>query len=420
MKKQSDVGSNYIYVEDIRKMESIIRPFFITPLVYNDKDVNGVINTALIEALPDDFDPVVLGSIYSVNKGRSTLLKANVDIFVRAFFKLGPQILTHTIRDLPDKSYYQWYLYALRKGRKYLNNGTVSYLHSISVPYSAHLVALKLKKEYNLPWIAQFYEPWANNSYRIPKLWVWRRNEVWERTVAEHADLIIHNSDEMVNSWMKRYGAIVENKIVSLPMSFNFDRFQKLQTNKHDSNKLQICHIGHLYRLRRADAFLCALSSLFEETPEYRNKIEISFVGRMDQEDLNLIDELQLQDNVKVLGSLSELECINYYEKADLFLVIESPKQGKLFFPSKLIRYYYYGKPIIGLTCEGSVLYNQLNKNGHFAFTPNDIDGIKNYLIRAINNYSSLLDINKDAWREFEARDVAMNYSNLLLSNRII
>lgn len=395
-------------------MENKICPLFITPLVYTDKDVNGVINTALIEALPENYDPVVLGSIMSENNGRSKLLKANLDILVRAFFKYGPKSITHTIRDLPDKSYYQWYFYALREGRKYLNKNTVSYLHSISVPYSTHLLAMKLKKNYNLPWIAQFYEPWADNSYRIPKKWVWKKNEDWETEVAVKADLIIHNSEEMVESWKERYGKIVENKIVSLPMSFNFDGFHALNTKKHNSNKLQIFHIGHLYRLRRADIFLCALSSLFNDNPEYKNKLEVSFVGKMDQEDLNLIVEYQLQDNVKVLGCLSESECIAHYENADMFLVIESPRQGKLFFPSKLIRYYYYGKPILGLTCEGSILYNQLFKNGHFACTPNDIDGIKRYLIKAMTNYPSLLDINKDAWREFDSQNVAKKYNDYI------
>ncbi len=395
-------------------MENKISPMFITPLVYTDKDVNGVINTALIEALPENYDPVVLGSIMSENNGRSKLLKANLDILVRAFFKYGPKSITHTIRDLPDKSYYQWYFYALRDGRKYLKINTVSYLHSISVPYSTHLLAMKLKKIYNLPWIAQFYEPWADNSYRIPKKWVWKKNEEWEEEVAVNADLIIHNSEEMVETWKERYGKIVENKIVSLPMSFNFDGFQALNTNKHGSNKLQIYHIGHLYRLRRADIFLCALSSLFNDNPEYKNKLEVSFVGQMDQEDLNLIVEYQLQNNVKVLGCLSESECIAHYENADMFLVIESPRQGKLFFPSKLIRYYYYGKPILGITCEGSVLYNQLFKNGHFACTPNDIDGIKRYLIKAMMNYSSLLDINKDAWCEYDSQNVAKKYNDYI------
>jgi glycosyltransferase involved in cell wall biosynthesis len=217
----------------------------------------------------------------------------------------------------------------------------------------------------------------------------------------------------MVESWKERYSDLVENKIVSLPMSFNFDQFQKLNRKEHDNKKLCICHIGNLYRLRRADTFLKALASLIDESSEIKNKIEVFFVGKMPQDDIDLISELHLETIVKAVGKLTESECIEYYEKADVFLVIESTQQGKLFFPSKLIRYYFYGKPIIGLTCEGSVLYNRLQKNGHFAYTPNDIDGVKEYVKTAVNQYSSLLGFNMSAWREFDAGNVALLYSEL-------
>lgn len=395
-------------------------PMFITPLIYYDSNVNGVINTALIEALPDNYKPVVLGSIVSKYCGRSTILRANEDIFVRAFLKLGPKSITKIIKDLPDKYYYQWYLYALWKGNRYIKSHQISYLHSISVPYSSHLIALRLKKKYQLPWVAQFYEPWGNNSYRIANRWVLEKNEKWEKIVAENADIIIHNSDEMVEYWRNKYGKIVEDKIFSLPMSFNFEKFKTKHHFSSKINKLHICHIGNLYRIRRADVFLRSLASLFDEFPSFKEKVLVSFIGEIPKEDIDLVKELGLTDVVHIVGILSEADCIDYYENADIFLVIESPNQGQLFFPSKLIRYYYYRKPIIGLTCKNSVLYNQLIKNGHYVCESNDIDGIKQYLWKAVSDYTSLLDINLNAWTQFEAQNVASMYSEIINRNLAI
>ena len=39
-----------------------------------------------------------------------------------------------------------------------------------------------------------------------------------ERDIATYADLIIHNSQSMVDSWISRYGDLVRNKIVILSM----------------------------------------------------------------------------------------------------------------------------------------------------------------------------------------------------------
>lgn len=403
---------HYSYEEE--GMANKVSPLFITPLVYNDFTVNGVINTALIEALPDYFEPVVLGSIISKNEGRGIILKVYEDIFVRAFLKYCPKSLARIIKDLPDKYYYQWYFYALRKGNRYLKSHNISYLHSISVPYSSHLVALELKKKYHIPWVAQFYEPWCDNTYRIDKKWVWEKNKRWEKVVAENADLIIHNSGVMVESWKKRYGKIVEDKIIDLPMSFNFNQFKAVRRFSSNKDKLHICHIGNFYRLRRADLFLKSLAALFNETPSFKEKIEVSFIGEMTKEDLLLIKELGLKEVVHTIGKLSEKDCIDYYENADLFLVIESPDQGQLFFPSKLVRYYYYRKPILGLTCKDSVLYNQLLKNGHQACESSDVEGIKQYLKKAVSDYPSLLNINQNAWSEFEAKNVASKYSEII------
>ena len=387
---------------------------YITPFVYMDKDVNGVINTALIESLPKSFDPIVIGSNRSIICNRGTLLKARENLLVRAFFKFGPKSLTYTIRDLPDRHYYLWYYNALVKGRNYLKGNKVDYLHSISIPYSAHWVAMKLKRKYNLPWIAQFYEPWGDNTYRIDKAWVRKKNVEWERQVAEEADLIIHNSEEMVASWIQRYGKFVENKILSLPMSFKLDEPKDEKFESPRSNKLQICHIGNLYRLRRADTFLTALALLIEEYPSYKNLITVSFIGRVDQDDINLCKNLHLNDMVNFVGVISESECVDYYKTADLFLLIESPYQGKLFFPSKLIRYYYYCRPILGLTTDNSVLYNQLRKNGHYSCSSNDIDSIKKIIKKFVDDSSLPDNFNKEAWKEFEANNVANLYSDIV------
>ena len=402
------------YSLDGMSMDKIISPLFITPLLFTDAVVNGVINTALVQALPDNYNPVVLGSFIARNVDKYVVLKANEDIFVRAFLRFCPESLARIIKDLPDRYYYQWYPYALRKGKKYLKSHKISYLHSISVPYSSHLIALELKKKYHLPWIAQFYEPWGDNPYRLKKKWIWDKNKEWEKRVAEDADVIIHNSEEMVEAWKKKYGKMVEDKIYSLPMSFDFDKYQTVHHSSSNRDKLHICHIGNFYRLRRADVFLRSLAAMFEEIPSFRDKMEVSFIGDITNEDVDLIKELGLKDVVHIVGKLSEADCLDYYENADLFLVIESPDQGTLFFPSKLIRYFYYGKPIMGLTCQGSVLYNQLLKNGHYACSPNDIDSIKAYLKKAISDYPSLLNVNREAWTLFDAKNVAAKYSEIV------
>lgn len=396
-------------------MKKVIRPMFITPLVCTDKDVNGVINTALIEALPENFNPVILGSDKYEYNGNLNQLKVHEFYTVRALCKYGPQCIRKRLLNCPDAHYFTWFLNAMRISKSYIAHHEISYFHSISVPYSSHLVALKLKMQFGLPWVAQFYEPWVDNPFRRPGINGHKKEIEWERRIAQEADLIIHNSEEMCDSWKKRYGKIVEKKLFTLPMSFCFGQTKDFISPKMD-NKLRFSHIGNLYGLRSAKAFLKSLAYLLSEHPEFKEKIELMLIGKVSDSDINLINELHLTGVVKLLGRLSEEECVKYYQQTDIFLVIESADQGLLFFPSKLIRYYYYQKPIIGLTLENSVLYNQLKQNGHNAFTPYDIEGIKYYIMRALSSYDSLLGFNREAYCCYEAKRVAEQYASIIFN----
>jgi hypothetical protein len=64
----------------------------------------------------------------------------------------------------PD-SFRSWYSPALREARKILQREKVDLIYSVSAPYTCHLVAMKLKKEFNIPWVTEWGDPWAENHF---------------------------------------------------------------------------------------------------------------------------------------------------------------------------------------------------------------------------------------------------------------
>lgn len=392
----------------------MITPLFITPLVYKDWDVNSRINSTLIDSLPHHYSPVIIGSSRSKTDNQVVLIKPCENIFVRFFLRYGPNIITKNIIDKPDPFHYTWYNNAICKADFFLKSNKVSYIHSISYPYSSHLVALELKQKYNLPWIAHFFEPWMDSPFFPNNDRITKSNKLWERSVAQYADIIIHNSDEMCKSWKERYGDLVDKKLFKLPMPIKFPIKKDIKYTKKKNGVIRLCHIGNFYGARRAKDFLILLNKLFMEDPQLKNFIHITFVGSVPPEDVDLIKQLKMESVISLAGTITEEQCIPYYLNSDIFLVIESPKQGLLFFPSKTIRYFYYDKPILGITLKNSVLFNLLYSNGHFAFQINDYEGIKQYIIKAVRNYESLLDYNREAWMKYDIANVIQEYSKIV------
>lgn len=389
-----------------------IRPLFITPYYKYSGDVNSSLNSLFIDSLKDrGFMPVVLAS---ENSGHSAnlVLRAKFCFLSRVILKIA-RVLSLPIKFeyLPDLLYWIWANNAIKVGKRYIDNSKIDYLHSISVPYSSHLVALSLKKKYGIPWIAHFYEPWSDNTYRKSTPYVKVKNEVWEKEVAINADIIIHNSEIMCNKWRLRYGDMVEGKLFYLPMPLS-NSSKKKSSNK--GSGLVISHIGNFYGIRNSSIFLESLNVCLNKNPSLREKISVNFIGLVTDWDKELVNKYKLGDIVTFVGQLSEEECVKYYINSDVFLVIEGKDQGPLFFPSKLIKYLYYEKPIIGITESGSVLDNLLKENRHYSYTHDNIKGIADYIYIAVNSYNSLLSFKRDAWKEYEISNVIEGYKRIV------
>lgn len=396
-----------------------LSPMFISPLFYIKENVNSKINTTFVSNLPSDIIfPIVLGSSHSSINGDVKLLKPIYNNFCRVIIK----ILRKTrffpfIDELPDTYNFIWRNSAFRKADQYIKKNNISYIHSFSIPFSSHLVALSLKHKYGMPWIAQFYEPWADNQFRGLNNYTKTKNEGWEKEVAAKADIIIHNSLKMCDSWLNKYGDLVANKLFYLPMPF---KFKPIKNNVYNDNTFIISHIGNLYGKRRAEPFLSALYSFCIKYPNLVERLLVYFIGYIQDKDIELIKTLGLTNIVKVVGNISEEECEKYYECSNLFLVIEGEDQGPLFFPSKAVSYMYYNRPIMGITLKGSVLYDLLITNGHCAFSHSEKNDMIDYLHEIIINYEKYNEFNHNAWEEFEVNNVIVKYCEILRSNQLL
>ena len=58
-----------------------------------------------------------------------------------------------------------WNASAYRAAKKELRNGKYDAVITTGPPHSTHLIGLKLHKEFNLKWIADFRDPWTEMGY---------------------------------------------------------------------------------------------------------------------------------------------------------------------------------------------------------------------------------------------------------------
>ena len=318
----------------------------------------------------------------------------------------------------PDITYYSWCRRALKEASNLIEKEGVDYVHTINNPVSAHLVGYQLKVKYGIPWVAQFYDPWHNNPFRIYKSkWFKQKDAERESYVAKYADLIISPNQELLDSWVILYGDAIEAKSCVIPFTTAIPAF-KTARMKGRKEVLSISHIGTLSEERRPDVFFKAVLYLLEKHPEDRRRLKVNIVGHIPDNDVKLITQNHIDDVINIIGRMPEEECYQYYESADVFLIVDINCDPNLFYPSKLLKYFCYKKPIVGLTQKDSVVAHELNKTGNKAFDYQDYIGLAEYIHTAIIDYDSVNNNDKEYYKRFLIENTTALYQNCI--NQII
>lgn len=383
------------------------RPLFICP-EYGTNDVNAVIEDIIISSLDEsNFQPTVLCTGKGKRNDRiQTIEVKHNPIIKRIEYHLRTFIMT------PDTYLYSWAIPSIFSILRIKKDFT--YIHSVSVPYSTHFIGYFIHKWYKIPWIAHFFEPWEDNPYARPnKNFIYKYFlKKWETLVARNADIIIHNNSIIIDSWKRKYGIEVSNKMFLLPLPFDPCTLNKTDYTRKD-DCIIISHIGNLYGQRNAKLVITAVKELICEHPYLIDKLTMNFVGKISQSDIDLIKCYNLEKIFNCIGSISEEQCSYYYNNSDYYLVIEGKEQGSLFFPSKILKYFYYGKPIIGITTKGSVLDEELIQSNNISIYHNEIEKIKDVLLRILLNDTYSAN-NKKYWEKFCITNVVKEYVKIL------
>lgn len=320
-------------------------------------------------------------------------------------------LLFSDLGKLPDKMRFTHNPFLLYKARNLFKKERFTYIHTNSFPCSTHLIGLYLKKEYSIPWIAHFYDPWVNNPYRLFKFNYFKNiDSNIERKIAENADLIIHTNQNIKNDWINRYGSDIGNKIFVMPFVYNDEIIteanKRIKSLGRKSDKLIISHIGNLHKQRNIAPLVKALLDFNKEFPELEKEILFRFIGKTAKENTQIIIQNNLFHQFEFVDSLPTDKLQNFYDESDILLVIDAPSDDNLFFPSKLMDYFLQKKPILGLTSNNGSTFTYLHKAGHTSISHDNIRAIKLFLYNAICDYESLLHFDEHFYNNFTGKHI--------------
>lgn len=221
---------------------------------------------------------------------------------------------------IPDRQIL-WFFPALKEASKIIKKENIKLIFTSSAPNSDHLIGYFLKKHYQIKWVADFRDEWANNPLKkFPTpLHRWL-NKYWEKKVVKSADRVISVS-EPITEYLRSIQS-QEKKFMTITNGFDGQDFEG-KNPKVFSKKFTIMFSGSVYDLKIIEPFLDAIKEL-----DLKN-LKVEFVG--------INKRVSHKDAVKKLFS------------ANVLLLILSPIDRPGVITGKLFEYFAAKKPILAL-----------------------------------------------------------------------
>jgi hypothetical protein len=263
-------------------------------------------------------------------------------------------------------------------------------IYSRSYPLSSTLMAYKLKKKFNVPWVLHLSDPWASSPIHNFSKKYQEKYSYWERKCFEAADRICLTSLSTVRFYTKRYPEMAE-KFLHYPNVFELTLSTKnlIHPSLSFGRKLKMVYTGGLTSKRSPKFLLEPLKQLYADNPEIGNLIEVVFAGETDYQNRDVFKKYKLPF-VKHIGKISYPEALRLQRKADLLLSldyqIEDPDMA-MFFPSKLLDYMLAKHRILAITTPGSATSEVMSDLKGDVYAHNDIESIKTGLLNAIKAF---------------------------------
>jgi glycosyltransferase involved in cell wall biosynthesis len=219
----------------------------------------------------------------------------------------------------------------------FLEEQDVAAIISTGPPHSLHLIARNLKRKTQLPWIADFRDPWTQIDWfeQLPlTTWALRQHQKLEKSVFDEADELVVVSQDMQNQMeflAKRRPVLISNGFAPE----DFHGFEK-QADPH----FTILHTGSINKDRNPSALWQSLGAYTIANPDFAAKLRIRLIGAVDACVHKDIQHFGLQDHTYFESFVPHEQVIQELSSCSLLLLpLNNVKSQKGIVTGKVFEY---------------------------------------------------------------------------------
>lgn len=249
---------------------------------------------------------------------------------------------------------------------KYLNNylkqNPVDAIFTDGPPHTNTVIGCKVSKLTNIPWLADFQDPWTQVDYyklfKIKKKADSKHKQLEQDTFSVSKKITIASP-----TWKVDLESIGAKNVDVIYYGYDEDDFIDLKESS--DNKFTICHSGLLGYDRCPDNLFKVINELNQEISGFSDNVEVKLLGQVDFTVLDLADKYGIAKNINQLGRVPRLDSLKHIVNSWLLLLPLNKAdnaQGRM--PGKFYEYIRAKRPILNIGPKNSDVANIVDDYG--------------------------------------------------------
>jgi glycosyltransferase involved in cell wall biosynthesis len=270
-----------------------------------------------------------------------------------------------------------WIGPAKRTALRLLKHERFDAVMSVSPSVSAHVAALKVHRRYReLPWIANFHDPWSRMERRRTRTKTLQRIERrLEQKVVCGADLVMCATEELRDAFAADHPS--QRNYLCLSNGFDSADLPTIPAERPADGRLILTYAGSMYLNRNPVGLFQALSKLIAAGRLQRERVLVRFIGdceRVGDRSLSaMVAEYGLEGIVEVIPPVTYPKALEYLAASDVLLMFAEGQPLQI--PAKTFEFLFMKRRVLAI-CDGATARILKELQAGAVVTSADVAGI--------------------------------------------
>ncbi|MEZ5758141.1 MAG: glycosyltransferase [Emcibacteraceae bacterium] len=303
------------------------------------------------------------------------------------------------LTNIPDRTI-GWYPKAISEGRKLFKSWSPDIIFTTVPPFTCLLVASKLARINDVPWVADYRDLWSDHGYYHGSGFKKKIDRFIEKRALSNCSGLITVTQSWVETLKKS-----RNIPVQLAMNgFDPSDFEGIVEKELYPDHLTILYAGALYEGKRDPQKLFeAMAKLGDAAKKIKVLLYTEFgVDELSESQKKIIRDHELEEQVICSKYIPQSELHKIMAGTDIMMLLrwDDPRENSVI-AGKLFEYIGTGKPILSIGgTEGEAA--DIIRDNNFGLVSNDVDEIAGYLKTQLQSKKSSKESCNPNQKKFE------------------